>query len=334
MKHILPEFWLRQDILQEYAEGIDFDQLTQLRQERWGKLTRPHWQEILNAIGTLPTAEQLRDRRGLFPIDLSLAAPRIGSDGYLTADEQQQLELILRRLMPWRKGPYSFFGIEIDSEWRSDMKWDRVAPSLPSLSDKLVLDIGCSNGYYMFRSCEHRPRAIVGIDPSERFLLAFELFQRFAQVPNLQYELLGIEELAIFPELFDVVFCFGILYHHRNPLELLAGVHRVMKPGAVLLVESQSIPGSEPIAFCPPDRYAKARNIYFIPTPACIESWLRKAGFSSIETISDVALRAEEQRRTEWMTFESLTDFLDPQDPEKTVEGFPAPRRAIVRAVK
>ena len=251
MKHLLPEFWQRQDILQEYAEGIDFDQLNRLRAQRWGKLTRPHWQELLDAIGAFPTAEQLRARRGAFSVDLSNAAPRVGSDGYLTAGERQQLELTLRRLMPWRKGPYSLFGIEVDSEWRSDMKWDRLLPALPPLTDKLVLDIGCSNGYYMFRSCEHRPKAIIGVDPSERFLFAFELFQRFAQASQLQYELLGIEELEIFPELFDVVFCFGILYHHRNPLELLVAVHQAMKPGAVLLVESQSIPGKEPVAFCP-----------------------------------------------------------------------------------
>jgi tRNA (mo5U34)-methyltransferase len=37
----------------------------------------------------------------------------------------------------------------------------------------------------------------------------------------------------------------------------------------------------------------------------------------------------EEQRSTEWMKFESLKDFLDPEDPSKTVEGHPAPIRAV-----
>ena len=37
----------------------------------------------------------------------------------------------------------------------------------------------------------------------------------------------------------------------------------------------------------------------------------------------------EEQRSTDWMTFESLADFLDPNDANKNVEGHPAPLRDI-----
>ncbi|MEW8068099.1 MAG: DUF1698 domain-containing protein, partial [Candidatus Thiodiazotropha endolucinida] len=37
----------------------------------------------------------------------------------------------------------------------------------------------------------------------------------------------------------------------------------------------------------------------------------------------------EEQRATEWMRFESLADYLDPADRSLTIEGYPAPRRAV-----
>jgi tRNA (mo5U34)-methyltransferase len=37
-----------------------------------------------------------------------------------------------------------------------------------------------------------------------------------------------------------------------------------------------------------------------------------------------------EQRSTEWMPFESLAEALDPDDPSRTIEGLPAPMRAIV----
>jgi tRNA (mo5U34)-methyltransferase len=40
----------------------------------------------------------------------------------------------------------------------------------------------------------------------------------------------------------------------------------------------------------------------------------------------------EEQRSTDWMTFESLEDFLDPNDHSKTIEGHPAPTRAVFLA--
>jgi len=42
----------------------------------------------------------------------------------------------------------------------------------------------------------------------------------------------------------------------------------------------------------------------------------------------------DEQRSTDWMRFNSLQDFLDPENPSRTVEGYPGPRRATVIAEK
>jgi len=39
-----------------------------------------------------------------------------------------------------------------------------------------------------------------------------------------------------------------------------------------------------------------------------------------------------EQRRTEWMVFESYEDFIDKSNPALTVEGHPAPIRIFVKA--
>ncbi|MBR9800034.1 MAG: DUF1698 domain-containing protein, partial [Gammaproteobacteria bacterium] len=41
-----------------------------------------------------------------------------------------------------------------------------------------------------------------------------------------------------------------------------------------------------------------------------------------------------EQRATDWMTYHSLSDFLDPADPSLTREGHPAPRRAVLIATR
>jgi len=38
----------------------------------------------------------------------------------------------------------------------------------------------------------------------------------------------------------------------------------------------------------------------------------------------------DEQRTTDWMTFHSLKDFLDPDDPTRTIEGYPGPIRATL----
>ncbi|MFO7647899.1 DUF1698 domain-containing protein, partial [Halomonas campaniensis] len=57
-------------------------------------------------------------------------------------------------------------------------------------------------------------------------------------------------------------------------------------------------------------------------------------GFENVRVVDEAVTRTEEQRATEWMTFQSLADFLDPEDPTRTREGYPAPRRAVVMANK
>ncbi len=82
----------------------------------------------------------------------------------------------------------------------------------------------------------------------------------------------------------------------------------------------------------PRDGYAKMRNVWSIPSTLTLESWLDRAGFRDIHFVSETVTTTDEQRATEWMTYESLPDFLDPQDASKTVEGYPAPKRALVIA--
>jgi tRNA (mo5U34)-methyltransferase len=74
------------------------------------------------------------------------------------------------------------------------------------------------------------------------------------------------------------------------------------------------------------------RNTWFIPSTGLLETWLKRCGFRDVR-IADVSVTSpDEQRRTEWMFFESLADFLDPDDSTLTIEGHPAPRRATLIA--
>ncbi len=41
----------------------------------------------------------------------------------------------------------------------------------------------------------------------------------------------------------------------------------------------------------------------------------------------------QEQRRTPWMDFESYAEFIDPDDPARTVEGYPAPIRVFLKGM-
>ena len=258
----------------------------------------------------------------------------IGSGNELKAEDRDLVRDTLRALMPWRKGPFSVFGIDIDAEWRSERKWNRILPYLPDLEDRIIADIGSSNGYYMFRMLAHNPRFILGFEPSLQHYHTFRILNTFARRRRLRTEPLGIEDLDLFPDSFDVLFCLGILYHRRSPLEGLAGIRRALKPGGTVIVESQAIPGPDPVALFPEKTYAKVPGTWFVPTPACLANWLKRTGFTDIEQFALHPMSSREQRRTDWMVYESFQDFIDPDDPARTVEGYPAPWRVFFRARK
>ena len=104
-----------------------------------------------------------------------------------------------------------------------------------------------------------------------------------------------------------------------------------MSPGGTLIVESQGIPGEEAMALFPEKTYAKVPGTYFVPTANCIKNWMSRAGFENVEIFFSHPMSSEEQRRTDWMTFESYEDFIDPQNPQLTIEDYPAPIRVFLR---
>ncbi len=263
-------------------------------------------------------------------IDCSGDAVKIGEENEVSESDKQSIKSHLRSFMPWRKGPFSIFGIDVDSEWQSQRKWQRLLPRLPDLQDKVIADIGCSNGYYMFRMIPYKPRLIIGFEPSVQHYYCFKGLNNMARLKNMHIDLLGVEHLSLFPDCFDVLFLMGIIYHRSSPVDTLRTVFSSLQSGGTLILESQAIPGEEEVALFPEKTYAKVPGTYFVPTGNCLKNWLLRAGFSDIELFCQHPMSSLEQRRTSWMEFESYSDFLDPRAPEKTVEGYPAPDRVFL----
>lgn len=298
----------------DYTEALDLALTESMADYTHGELAQ--WQEMIANLPRLTPEE----------IDLTNRVMVSGKE-HLNDDQKKHLTEQLMMLHPWRKGPFSVHGIEIDTEWRSDWKWDRIATHLPSLDFKTILDVGCGNGYHMFRMLGAGAKTVLGIDTSQKFLAQFQVLKHFIGNVNTHLVPIGIERMPL-DRVFDMVFSMGVLYHRKNPIEHIQQLKSLTNKGGQIVLETLVIEGDAQQVLVPKDRYAQMRNVWFIPSVEALENWLVRCDLRDIKLVDCNRTTTEEQRQTDWMYFHSLANYLDPDDLSKTVEGYPSPLRA------
>jgi len=314
--------------MQSWADCVEKQLYRRLAEKPHGDM--PKWRQALLDLPLPETNTLLLDQ----------GAVQVGLESDTTLAQRAALQDALMQLHPWRKGPFRLHGVHVDTEWRSDWKWDRLAPHVAPLQGRKVLDVGCGNGYHCWRVAGAGAKLVIGIDPTQLFHMQFEALQRlFAMVPGSGEILrrvihlpLGIEDVPPSLGAFDSVFSMGVLYHRRSPIDHLQELRDALRPEGELVLETLVVEGDRQEVLVPEGRYAKMRNVWFIPSVSSLETWLRRAGLRNVRTVDVTPTSMDEQRTTPWMQFESLADYLDPFDRGRTVEGYPAPRRAIVLA--
>ena len=313
-------------------------------------------QRNLRGHGDYPRWQRAVDSLPASPVRTVSLDDTVTVAGDLPKRDLERLRDSLLALHPWRKGPFSLFGIHIDSEWRSEFKWRRVAPHI-ELEGLRVLDVGCGNGYYGWRMLGAGAAFVAGIDPTVLYCMQHQAINRLIGDRRNQVLPLGIEALpeSISAGRFDAVFSMGVIYHRRDPLDHLRRLQRCLVPGGFAVVESLVADGEPPPArirrqlpaaaadalatkvgggggLVPDGRYARMKNVRFIPAPDQLLDWMGKCGFQDGRVVNTALTTTAEQRSTAWMRFESLAAALDPQDQALTVEGYPAPRRCVAIA--
>ena len=264
--------------------------------------------------------------------DPNLNQPSVASGEHNWTDDQRAVaERSLKALIPWRKGPFKLGGIVVDSEWRSDLKFSRLEPALGDLSQQRILDVGCGNGYYALRMLGCGARSVIGVDPVLLAVVQFLAARRFLGSLDAHVLPLRLEDLPA-ANAFDTVLSAGVLYHSRTPIDHLTRLRDMLRPGGKLVLETLILPGDDALSRTPNTRYARMRNVWHLPTLAELLVWLARLGFREPAHHDSTVTTVEEQRSTEWMPFESLEAALDPDNSDRTVEGWPRPLRAVVSA--
>jgi len=342
-----------------YAEMIDYqplyDALIDAKADAWVKMlpqqleqgfdparhgNLAQWQSVVDSVPELFTTHRILDAdaaqigcaNDLVDDASSERGPDCRNEFIRSGQLKSFLQNQLKTLCPWRKGPYNLFGIPIDTEWRSDWKWNRLKDHIAPLEHRLVLDVGCGNGYHCWRMLGAGAKMVVGIDPMMLNVMQFQLVRKLYGEAPVYVLPMGIEDMPYGLKAFDTVFSMGVLYHRRSPIDHLMELRDCLKPGGELVLETLIIDGGLGQVLLPEDRYAKMRNVWFLPSCDTLISWLTRCGFKNIRVVDVTVTTIEEQRTTEWMTFNSLKDALDADNPQLTCEGLPAPKRAVVIA--
>lgn len=311
---------LKDTELADWLETLPAQLERGLDKKRYGDLAR--WEKVLSELPDWSVES----------VALDQSAITISGSNPLDEETHDNLTTQLKGLHPWRKGPFNIFGVEIDTEWHSDWKWDRLEQHIEPLEGRTVLDVGCGSGYHCWRMRGAGAELVIGIDPTPLFITQFFTLQKYIQDPHVTVLPMGIEHLPPKLQAFDTTFSMGVLYHRRSPFDHLMELRDSLRPGGELVLETLVIEGEEGEVLVPEDRYARMGNVWFLPSSATLQSWLKKVGFTDIKLIDETVTSIEEQRSTEWMTFYSLEQFLDPDDHSKTIEGYPAPKRAVITA--
>ena len=308
------------EALNQWLDALPGTLAAEFTLQKHGRLNE--WFNILHALPDIQAGH----------LDLGDPVIRIGSSKEIQVEQQRALESTLRQLHPWRKGPFEIFGIHIDTEWRSDLKWARLETAIQPLHNRLVLDVGCGSGYHCWRMLGAGAKRVIGIEPTMLYVMQFHAIKYFTHGLAVDVLPLSLEDLPDKLQAFDTVFSMGVMYHRRSPLDHLLKLHSCLKPGGELILETLIIDGQAGKTLLPEGRYAKMRNVWFIPDIPTLKTWLKRCRYSNIKVIDINQTSTREQRSTSWMQFESLQDFLSPENPTLTIEGHPAPLRAIVTA--
>lgn len=120
----------------------------------------------------------------------------------------------------------------------------------PLAGYKRALDVGCNAGYNSLYLASRYGMQVVGIDHSPRHVQVATAMARLAGIGGCRFQQ-GDAETFSDPEGFDLIVHFGTLYHLKNPVRAIETALANLKPGGLLLIETQlyGLPWSRKSAF-------------------------------------------------------------------------------------
>ncbi len=158
----------------------------------------------------------------------------------------------------------------------------RLAANLPAnLAGMSVLDLGCADGLHAVWMARRGARRVLGVERNRYNFEHADFVRRVLELDNLEFRW-GSVERSFPDETFDVVFCFGLIYHLINPLGTLSDL-RAQCRDKLFLTSAVDLEDGDGSPLCRLDRYATgAHGLWSFNTPM-VRQLLTTAGFDILE---------------------------------------------------
>jgi ubiquinone/menaquinone biosynthesis C-methylase UbiE len=170
-----------------------------------------------------------------------------------------------------------------------------------------LLDVGCGPGSITAGLAKRvAPGEVIGIDPSASVIdTARSLLD--PSIANLTFEVGSIYQPRFAAGSFDALFAHQVLQHLAHPVEALAHMHRLVKPGGVIGVRDVDwgsatfYPESEGMRRFLAMYYELARRNGGEPNAGrYLRRWCREAGFTKTQVMTSATSYAAPTATREW----------------------------------
>lgn len=236
-----------------------------------------------------------------------------------TSEKQQFIEEYLPKLGYFLQGPFPLPGQKIaPSIWDCRGKignWQATGV-IPRLKDARALDVGCNAGYDCFLMKAFGAAEVTGFEP--RGFVHHARFMNAVYETGLSFIQKGWEGLKETEYRdYDFINCQGLLYHVKNPMELISTLHKKLRSGGTLLLETHILSESSSMAQFIENSFRNDKTYWWILGDECVKGILRATGFKDVEMVTKAPAPSK-----------------NAADPFTTIQGYDAGARARFVAVK